>query len=300
MVFGAVVLAVFAIAGMVRPNQAAQRMGEAADDGVSVGDTVIHRGTASRALKAIEPFQRRLTQSDPDQVGEARLKLIQAGFYRRSAVDLFFTIRLVLAIGMAALMALGVFVLPTIPFGLGTTAMIFGGAAIGYYFPVLILRIIIDNRQTEFQRGLPDAMDLILVGVQAGLSLSASMRYVVRELGKAHPVVAEQFQAVMLEFEAGLGRTDALNRLAKRMQVPEARTFATMISQAENLGTSISDTLQVLADEMRISRMLVAEKKAAELPVRMAVPLVMLIFPCLMIVILTPVMISIMNAFAQM
>ena len=72
-----------------------------------------------------------------------------------------------------------------------------------------------------------------------------------------------------------------------------------MITQADNLGTSISDTLSVLADEMRISRMLVAEKKAAELPVRMAVPLVTLIFPCLMIVIMTPVMISIMNAFSQ-
>ena len=177
--------------------------------------------------------------------------------------------------------------------------MIFGGAAVGYYFPVLMLRIIIDNRRAEFSRGLPDALDLILVGVQAGLSLSAAMRYVVRELAQAHPVVAEQFQAIMLEFEAGLSRAEALKRLSKRMNVPEARTFATMITQADNLGTSISDTLSVLADEMRISRMLVAEKKAAELPVRMAVPLVTLIFPCLMIVIMTPVMISIMNAFSQ-
>jgi tight adherence protein C len=142
---------------------------------------------------------------------------------------------------------------------------------------------------------MPDAMDMILVGVEAGLSLPASINHLCEEFADAHPIIAEQFRIVALEFQAGKSRADALASLSRRMDVPEARVFSTMIAQAEQLGTSLSATLRVLAEQMRSDRMLKAEERAAELPVKMAIPLVTCIFPALFSVIMSPLMIRIIR-----
>ncbi|PWE18589.1 hypothetical protein DDZ18_03015 [Marinicauda salina] len=300
-VFAAVVAAIVGVWGMLRRNTAAERMSEAISAGdIEVGDTIVDRGRLPRALRAMEPLQRRLTQSDPTQVGEVRRALIEAGLYDRRAVDIFFSSRLILGVLFGVGAASALFLLPTPLTGLYSLVAVLSATALGYYAPVLWLRLRISGRREAFRNGLPDALDMILVGVQAGLSLSAALRHVVDELSEAHPVVAEQFQGVALEFQAGMSRTEALSRMADRMQVQEARTFATMISQSEQLGTSLADTLHVIAEEMRISRMLKAEKTAAELPVKMALPLVLLIFPCLFIVILSPVMIMIIETFRDL
>ncbi len=293
-VFGAVVLIVVGVTGLMQRDPALRRMASPGPTESAPG-SIFYQKKQSKLLDMLEPIQRQFAQSDQKQVGVVKSRLVQAGYYQPAAVETYYSIRLMLAIGLAALWAFAIwFLLP--PSGVNGLILVLGGATFGYYLPALVLHLRIKERQTAFRYGMPDAMDMILVGVEAGLSLPAAIKHLCDEFGDAHPVIAEQFRIVTLEFQAGKSRPDALASLAKRMDVPEARVFAAMISQAEKLGTSLATTLRVLAEEMRRDRMLKAEQRAAELPVKMAIPLVLLIFPALFSVIMTPLMIRIFRA----
>jgi tight adherence protein C len=293
-VFGAVVLIVVGAAGVMRRDPALRRMAGAGGAIPSSG-SIFYEKKKSKILDMLAPVQKQLAQSDAKQVGVVKARLVQAGYYHPSSVEIYYTTRVALAIGLAALASFAIlFLLP--PIGINSLVLVLGGATIGYYAPALFLHFRIKGRQQAFKNGMPDAMDMILVGVEAGLSLPASIKHLCDEFADAHPIIAEQFRIVTLEFQAGKSRPDALASLAKRMDVQEARTFSTMISQSETLGTSLATTLRVLADDMRRDRMLIAEKRAAELPVRMAIPLVLCIFPALFSVIMTPLMIRIVRA----
>lgn len=293
-VFAAVVLVVVGVAGMMRRDPALRRMASGGQSSGAPG-SIFYEKKRSKILDLLEPLQKQLAQSDARQVGIVKGRLVQAGYYHPSSVEIYYTTRVVLALGLAAAAILAfLFLLP--PTGANAMVLILGGATAGYYMPALVLALRIKDRQTAFRHGMPDAMDMILVGVEAGLSLPAAIKHLCDEFADAHPVIAEQFRIVTLEFQAGKSRPDALASLAKRMDVQEARIFSTMIAQSETLGTSLATTLRVLAEEMRRDRMLKAEQKAAELPVKMAIPLVMLVFPALFSVIMAPVAIRIFRA----
>ena len=296
-VFAAVVLIVVGVFGLMQRDPALRRMAGAGQAAATGG--VFYEKKRSRWLDMLEPVQRQLAQSDQKQVGVVKSRLIQAGYYHPSSVEIYYSTRLTLAVGLAVAAALAIWLLLP-PVGANAALiLILGGATLGYYLPALVMQLRIKDRQTAFRYGMPDAMDMILVGVEAGLSLPASIKHLCDEFADAHPIIAEQFRMVTLEFQAGKSRPDALASLAKRMDVQEARIFSTMIAQAETLGTSLATTLRVLADEMRRDRMLKAETKAAELPVKMAIPLVLLIFPALFSVIMTPLVIRILRAFSS-
>lgn len=298
-VFITVVFGVVGASGLLRRDPALRRIsGAGAPASGEASGSIFYEQKNSKFLDLLAPIQKQFAQSDAKQVGVVKARLIQAGYYNPSSVEYYYSIRVALALALAgaAILAL-LFALPAAGAN-NALILVLGGAAIGYYAPALFLALKVKNRQTAFRNGMPDAMDMILVGVEAGLSLPASIQHLCEEFGDAHPVIAEQFRIVTLEFQAGKSRSDALASLAKRMDVAEARVFSTMIAQAETLGTSLATTLRVLADEMRRDRMLTAERKAAELPVRMAVPLVMLIFPALFSVIMTPLAIRIFRALA--
>ena len=281
----------------MRRDPALDRMTGSAIAGTDVGSIFFDK-RRSRLLDLLEPLQKQLAQSYTKQVGLVKSRMIQAGYYHPTSVEVYFTIRVVLAIVSAILASLYIlFVLPPINASLSLFIVLFG-TAIGFYAPALFLSLRIGKRRTAFKHGMPDAMDMILVGVEAGLSLPASIKHLCEEFEEAHPIIAEQFKFVTLEFQAGKSRSDALMSLSRRMDVQEARVFSTMIAQAESLGTSLSTTLRVLADEMRRDRMLKAEEKAAQLPVKMAIPLVLLIFPALFSVIMTPLLIRLLRTFA--
>lgn len=295
-VFAAVALTVVGAVGLARRDPALRRMAGDAP-GRSTGGSIFYEKKSTRLLDLLEPIQKQLAQGDAKQVGLVKSRLVQAGFYHPSSVEIYYSIRVILSISIAAAAAFAVlFLLPVL--GANTAlALVLSGAAVGYYAPALLLTLRIRDRQQAFRLGMPDAMDMILVGVEAGLSLPASITHLCEQFADAHPIIAEQFRIVTLEFQAGRSRPDALASLAKRMDVQEARTFSTMISQSETLGTSLATTLRVLADEMRRDRMLKAETKAAELPVKMAIPLVLCIFPALFSVIMTPLIIRLLRTF---
>ncbi len=306
MVFLAFLLAGFGLAGLLERDDGMQRMrtvGQAGADDVEeevqTNLSLTYEDDRPAALRMLEPLQKRLAQSDPKQVSAARQRLVEAGYYRPSAVETYFTLRIILGIALPMVAIIAIMTVFVEWKTIEKLLCILGAAAAGYYLPALAVSSRISERQKSFKLGMPDALDMMLIGVEAGLSLNASMKHVVKEFGHVHPVVAEQFQIVTLEFQAGRSRSEALNGLARRMNIPVTRTLASMISQSEQLGTSMAQTLQVMAQELRMQRMLDAEKTASELPVKMSVPLVLFIFPALMAVALVPAVLGIMSFFGS-
>ena len=146
-------------------------------------------------------------------------------------------------------------------------------------------------RRLEHQAGFPDFMDLLVVCADAGLSMEASLDRVGRELGDSYPSLAANIHMANLEIRAGRTMTEALEHLGDRLGLEEARSFATLIQQSDELGSSIGDALRVYSDDMRHKRLSRAEEKAYSLPAKLALPMMVCIFPVLFIVILCPVIV---------
>jgi tight adherence protein C len=159
------------------------------------------------------------------------------------------------------------------------------GAMIG---PDRVIQMRRAKREAEYRDGFPDLLDLLVASVEAGLSLDAAVGRVSEELVRRYPNLAEQLQLLSREMRAGRSRKDAWLNLADRVGMDEARSLATMLRQAEEMGTSLGETLAVFAEDMRTRRMLKAEEKAAALPAKLTLPLILFIFPCLLGVLVLP------------
>jgi tight adherence protein C len=144
------------------------------------------------------------------------------------------------------------------------------------------------TRGIEYREGFPDLLDLLVASVQAGLSLDAAVSRVPDELERRYPNLSAHLRVLTLELRAGRSRRDTWSGLADRLGIDEARSFATMLRQAEEMGTSLGETLAVFSEDMRAKRMLRAEEKAMSLPAKMMLPLILFIFPCLMGVLILP------------
>lgn len=225
-----------------------------------------------------------------------RQKLVAAGFTAEHAPRVYTLVRLVLVV------ALPLFVLMLFWLG-GSSPSVFKlyltliiAAAAGLYVPSLFVRVRADRRQRELINGFPDALDLMLVCVEAGLGLEAAFARVGMEITTSHPRLAEQFGAVVLELRAGRTHEDALRRLADRAGADEIRAFATLLIQSTKLGSSIAQTLRIYSSEMREKRRMRAEEKAHRLPVLISIPLVACMLPCMIGVLMLPAAIRVVRA----
>ena len=172
-----------------------------------------------------------------------------------------------------------------------TTKLIFIGmvaALLGLYLPNVWVRARADRRQREIINGFPDALDLMLVCVEAGLGLEAAFSRVGQEMTRSHPLLAEQLGAVVLEMRAGRSQEDALRRMADRAGADEIRAFSTLLIQSHKLGSSVAQTLRIYASEMRERRRMRAEEKAHRLPVLISIPLVVCMLPVMIGVLMLP------------
>jgi tight adherence protein C len=147
-------------------------------------------------------------------------------------------------------------------------------------------------RKLEHRAGFPDFLDLLVVCADAGLSMEASLERVGRELGDSYPALTADIHMTNLEVRAGRTLKDALERFAERLGLEEARSFATLINQSIDLGSSISDAMRVYSDDMRHKRLSRAEEKAYALPAKLSLPMMVCIFPVLFVVILLPVFVK--------
>lgn len=248
----------------------------------------LRHSSLKAAQRVIDYTTKHYSDSDGEEMKVLRRRMIQAGIYEPRAVAFFFLGRT----GLAVILALMVFLFaPTEP-GSATGWMLIGVAGIaGYIGPSLYLDQRIKSRQAEHQAGFPDFMDLLVVCADAGLSMEASLERVGRELGDSYPSLTANIHMANLEIRAGRTMSEALEHLGDRLGVEEARSFATLIQQSAELGSSITEALRVYSDDMRHKRLSRAEEKAYSLPAKLAVPMMVCIFPVIFVVILLPVVV---------
>jgi len=171
-------------------------------------------------------------------------------------------------------------------------------AAVGFYLPTIWLFFKAGARHNDVQTALPDALDLLVVCVEAGLGLTAAVERVGREITLASPALSDELLLVNQEIRTGLSRADSLRRLARRTGVEDLYALSAMLIQADRLGTSIAQSLRAHAESMRTKRRQRAEQQARKAGIKLAFPLVFLIFPALLVVILGPAAIQLMEAIA--
>jgi tight adherence protein C len=165
--------------------------------------------------------------------------------------------------------------------------------------PEQVLKSRQQKREREYADGFPDLLDLLVASVEAGLSLDASVTRVTDELDRRYPNLTIHLRMLVLELRAGRARKDAWSAFADRLGIDDARSLATMLRQAEEMGTSLGETLSVFSQDMRAKRMLRAEEKALALSAKLTVPLILFIFPCLLGALMLPAGVRLMHVFAK-
>ncbi|WP_455388160.1 type II secretion system F family protein [Petrachloros mirabilis] len=289
--FLAIMLASSAAFLYMNSREALQTWRRRADGSPSVNDA-IGEGAAEQ-LKAqfqalLEWFARMNQPSNVEEARATRRQLITAGYRSGKAPIFFVGVKLFLAVLMTALIA----VVPVKFLGFPTFSnLVFYyvmAAACGYYAPVIWLRRAIAERKDALQRAIPDALDLMVVCVEAGLGLDQAIARVGEEVKRTHPALSDELNLLAMELRTGVSRQEALRNFAHRTDLEEARNLVALLVQTDRFGTSIGQALRVHADAMRSTRRLKAEELAAKLPVKLLFPLIFFIFPSMFIVLIGP------------
>jgi len=275
--------------GLVRQLQTFPTAGE-----LAAGDPLLRRQRQERSEKLkrmLENMGRRFDQGGETSV--VRDLLTHAGFPSPSAPAIYVGARVTLAAALAFL-AFTVCGLAGVPL-LGAMVGALWGAAMGWVGPAFWVGSKVAQRQREMIRALPDALDLLVVCVEAGLGLNQALVRVAEEIGSVSPVLAMQFALCNLEMRGGMPREDALRNLADRTGLEDIRSFVTMLVQTDRFGTAIAEALRTHSDTLRTKRRQRAEEAAAKTAIKMLFPLVFFIFPALFVVILGPAVIQVIE-----
>jgi tight adherence protein C len=301
MVFLAVILIAMGIASYSSSRRAlrarvagtSNKNKEGGDKDKGSAESIRFLDEVTNVTPMLQPIARQLVPFNVAELSSLRQRLVRAGYLRPSAVGAYYVARLICAIAAA-----GIFVLlsPYLSEKLSTPWLIvasLGTLGAGLYMPSLYVSLRKDSLQQQYRDGFPDSLDLLVICVEAGLGLDASINRVANELRHAHPALADNFELMALELRAGSSREEAFKNLSERMGIDEVRAMVTLLLQSEELGTSVAEALRVYSDEMRVHRMLRAEAKAQSLPVKLALPLGLFIFPTMIVVVMVPVMIRI-------
>jgi tight adherence protein C len=300
-VFMATALAVLALYWLVESQRESlpQRLKEISQTPSEAGSSWGER-IGSRISGVLERFKRKSRIQDDivamvtsEQYTGTRLQLIQAGFRRPGSYQVYFWVRAVLPV-VLFLLALSFGKVMGMEnqkvFFLGLLGLLFGILS-----PIAVVRWKIRKRQEELTDYLPDALDLLVVCVEAGLGLNASFVKISEEFKLNSPTLSDEFDIVNREMVAGKPRIEALRSLTERTGVEEVKSLVAMLIQTEKLGTSLAQSLRVHSDTLRTKRRQRAEEAAAKTTIKLVFPLVFLLFPALFVVILGPGMIQIVK-----
>ncbi len=282
-VFGSLVVTALGLRlGAGRAEVIDRRLREAV--GAEAAATMELQPTFNAVVGALKRIGNRVPRS-PSEMGKLRLRLVRAGYRGDGALPVFFGIRLATALGAFALCATPLLIRPNVPVAIGACGL-------GYILPGIILARLMKRRQHRITLALPDALDLMVVSVEAGLGLDQAMQRVGDELDFAHPDLSDELRLVNLELRAGKGRVEALRNLADRTGVEDVSSLATMLIQTDRFGTSIAKSLRVHSETVRTKRRQRAEEAAAKTGVKMVFPLVFCIFPAIFVVTIGPAVIK--------
>ena len=253
-----------------------RRLEELMPDRVSVSE--------GRGFKTLVGLFKRVGEKaprSPKELGQLRLRLVQAGFRRDEALTIFFGIRITFALLLFALFSTSILMRPNIMLALG-------GVGVGYLVPGMVLARLAKRRAHRIRLSLADALDMLVVSVEAGLGLDQAMTRVGDELAFAYPDLSSELRLLNLELRAGKPRSEALRNLADRSGVDDLSSLVTMLIQTDKFGTSVAQSLRVYSETLRTKRRQRAEEAAAKTGVKMVFPLVFCIFPAIWVVTIGP------------
>ena len=238
------------------------------------------------------------TKEEAIDYSKTRPLFLKAGLRHESTPTAFMGAKLVLAFVFPMIAFIYRIMLPRSPLtAVQLVALLVILAVAGFYLPNLWLRLKISRRKETILKGFPDALDLLVVCVEAGMGLDSAITRVAREIELNNKILSDELNLYNLEMRAGKLRKDALKNLAMRTDVAEVGNLVTLLLQTDKFGTSVGQALTVYSDTMRTQRFQRAEEKAAKIPTKLLFPLVLFIFPALFVVILGPAVISIVRAF---
>jgi len=292
---------------MFRPASAAterlRRMGEtgggsAVRAGVDLSaNAASDDGMAAFAERMAKPFQR-LAPPSAAEAKKLQKKLMQAGYRSPNAPIVYRAIQITTLIGYPAIVALGCALMAR-PLNSAILWILIAFIK-GFFLPRYILNKMVKGRQQRVRWGLADALDLMVVSIEAGLGLNAAIVKVGEELREVHPDISEEFELTNLEIRVGRDRDEALRNLAERTGVDDLRSLVAMLIQADRFGTSIARAVRVYADSLRTKRRQRAEQAAQKAAVKLLFPLACFLFPTLFIAILGPAALNLIDSFAKM
>lgn len=244
--------------------------------------------------RLVEPVARLGLPADADELPH-RLRFLQAGLRHRGAPVAFYGIKVGLALGLPLLAWLLMGLAPRPLSGLASASALLVTATLGVLLPQAWLRRRTAARQQELFRALPDAIDLLVVCLEAGLGLDAALERVQRDMALRSPVLADELDLLSSELRLGHAREQALRQLASRAGIEEARLLVATLVQADRFGLGMADALRTHAQDLRVRRQLRAEEAAAQIPVKLLFPLIFALFPALMVVLMGPAVIGVMR-----
>jgi Flp pilus assembly protein TadC len=236
-----------------------------------------------RIEQALDPFSKALPLS-PTDTNRTRGWLIEAGYREARHITIYQGVRVLFA-------AIG-FVTVLLISGVKSPPLLIGVTGLGFFIPRFFLKRMINERQTRIRLGMPDALDLTVICVEAGLSLDQALLRVGEDLRHAHPDLSDEFYLMNLELRAGKPRAEALRNLYNRTGVDDVKSLVTTLVQTDRFGTSIAQALRVHSDSLRTERRQRAEEQAAKTTIKMVPPLVVFVLPSIIIVTLGPAIIS--------
>lgn len=294
-----VVLVVYGVAGLVpaRPRAVTRRLAELEQRGAPHAVT---QGGAPARREWVERMVQQLgtrVQGKQAQAATVRQFLGQAGYRRQDAVTLYWGARMTAALVLAGAALLFLPLAGAQAFATLLVALWLG--TFGWIAPAFYVRRKIAARHTDIRRSLPDALDLLVVCVEAGLGINQALSRVAQEIRFVSATVGEELALVNLEIRAGAPRQDALRNLGERTGVSELRSLSAMLIQTDRFGTSVGQALRVHADTLRTQRRQRTEEAAAKTTIKLIFPLVLFIFPAMFVVLLGPALIQVIHTLSE-
>ncbi|QBY01191.1 type II secretion system F family protein [Rhodophyticola sp. CCM32] len=235
----------------------------------------------------LDRFSQFLEPQNVEELSQVRLTLIRAGYRSKGAVQTFHFAQFALGLGLLALGTIYVLIAPGLSGQASALSVIVPGA-LGYMAPKYWVTKRVQKRVEEITQGFPDALDLMLVCVEAGQSLDQSIIRVSKEMRAAYPALCEEFEIVAYEMKAGKDKSRVLRDMGERVDIQDVNSFVTVLIQSATFGTSVADALRVYAAEMRDKRVLRAEEKANKLPTKLTLGTMMFCVPPLLIILIGP------------
>jgi tight adherence protein C len=254
-------------------------------------------GWLDRMAKAARPLTKLSVPEEGWEKSALRTRFMNAGWRNPAAPALYFASKSVLALASPALAGIVLALLPVSYSGTKVLFLLLLTAASAYYLPNVVLARIAQRRKREIFETIPDALDLLTVCVEAGLSLERALVKVASEIHIKSVILAQELQLVLMEMRAGFSKEKALRNFSLRIGVDDIDALVAMLIQSERFGTSIGDALRVYSENLRGKRRVIAEEAAAKIGLKLLFPLIFCIFPTLLMVLLGPAGIKIMRTF---